>query len=253
MAESTLKEIGFKADEIKIYLNLLENSPTSVRTIARRTGIGRGTVFNVLKKFVTEGVAQYHQRGRIKMFAAQDPKTITSMIQRRKRNLDEQKKKAEQIIPELRSLYTGNGHKPKVSYFEGTSEVSGILHDVLDVVSHERNKEYYVYSTKGKRQIIYADFPEFSEKRIAAGIKVKVIAIGQGGELRGLDERKWLVEKDGEDPCYMVIYGNKIAYVTLDIKSDPVGVIIEDQASAQTQKLIFKKLWESLPPDKSSL
>ena len=55
-----------------------------------------------------------------------------------------------------------------------------------------------------------------------------------------------LEDYEEADSSYMVIYGDKLSFVTLDVKDDPVGVIIEDRASAKTQKLIFEKLWESL-------
>lgn len=246
MIETTLQKIGFSEDEIAVYLNLLEKSPTSVRSIASATGIGRGTVFNVLKKFVTEGVASYYRRGKSKMFAAQDPRALQSMLHRREEKIGQQQREVTTALPELRSLFTVGVNKPKVRYYEGTREVSEMLRDVLETVSQLANKKYYTYSTKGKRQIIYRDFPDFSDERIKAGIKVKVIAIGPGGEIRGLDERKWLSQKSGEDSSYMVIYGNKLSLVTLDTRGNPLGVIIEDKASAQTQRLIFERLWEAL-------
>lgn len=247
MISDTLKKIGFNDDEINVYLNLLEKSPTSVRLIASDTGIGRGTVFNILKKFITQGLASYYQRGKGKLFAAEDPEKLTVLLQRQEKALNEQRAEVNSVIPELRSLFSAHSNRPKIKYYEGTKEVSEMLRDVLLVVAQEKDKEYFVYSTKGKRQIIYKDFPDFSEQRIKAGIKVKVVAIGPGGELRGLDERKWLSEKAGEDSSYMVIYGNKISFVTLDAKGQPLGVIIEDRASAETQKLIFRRLWEALP------
>jgi len=246
MISDTLKKIGFSDDEINVYLNLLEKSPTSVRLIAAETGIGRGTVFNILKKFIVQGLASYYQRGKGKMFAAEDPEKVKVLLQRKEKQLQEQRAEVESVIPELRSLFSVHSSRPTIKYYEGTKEVSEMLRDVLLVVAREKNKEYFAYSTKGKRQIIYKDFPDFSEQRIKAGIKVKVVAIGPGGELRGLDERKWLSEKEAEDSSYMVIYGNKVSFVTLDSKGQPLGVIIEDRASAETQKLIFRRLWEAL-------
>ncbi len=246
MISDTLKKIGFSGDEINVYLNLLEKSPTSVRLIAADTGIGRGTVFNILKKFIAQGLASYYQRGKGKLFAAEDPEKIKELLKRQEKQLEEQRVEVASAIPELRSLFSAHGSRPKIKYYEGTKEVSEMLRDVLAVTAQETGKEYFVYSTKGKRQIIYKDFPDFSEQRIKAGIKVKVVAIGPGGELRGLDERKWLSEKAAEDSSYMVIYGPKISFVTLDAKGQPLGVIIEDRASAETQKLIFRRLWEAL-------
>ncbi len=246
MVEETLKKLGFSADAVSVYFDLLENGPTSVRSIASRTGVGRGTVFNHLKKFIADGIASHYRRGGLKMFVAQDPQSLENLLRRSQAELDDQKAELKSVLPELRTFFTTGDNGPKVRYFEGTREVSEMLRDVLETMSHEKKKEYYVYSTKGKREIIYTNIPDFSEQRIKAGIKVKVIAIGKGGELRGLDERKWLSQQAVENSSYMVVYGKKISLVTIGGKGEPVGVIIEDKASAETQKLIFTKLWEYL-------
>lgn len=246
MISSSLKKLGFTDDETIVYLNLLEKSPTSIRSIAFESSIGRGTVFNILKKFISLGLVSYHRRGKSKIFAVEDPKKLKFVLKRREQELDEQKKEVVEAIPELNSIFSKGSIKPRVKYYEGSKEVSEMLRDVIETMSCAKKKEYYVYSAKGKRQIIYKDFPSFSAERIQAGIKVKVIAIGKGGVLRGLDERKWLSQKEPVDSSYMVIYGDKISFVTLERNSRPVGVIIEDKAGAETQKLIFKRLWKTL-------
>ena len=101
------------------------------------------------------------------------------------------------------------------------------------------------------REELYNDFPTFSDVRIAKGIKVKAIAIGKGGKLRGLDERKWL-DNTPQPPCegglsmsptYIIIYPGKTAYISLDAKKELVGVVIENEGIYQTQKVIFDNLW----------
>jgi len=74
---------------------------------------------------------------------------------------------------------------------------------------------------------------------------VKVIALGEGGELRGLDERKWL-PADNANPTYIIIYPGKTAYISFDAKKELVGVVIENDGIYQTQKMIFNNLWNNL-------
>ena len=95
------------------------------------------------------------------------------------------------------------------------------------------------------RQYLYEDFPTFSDVRVAKGISVKVIALGEGGELRGLDERKWL-QDTSKTPTYIIIYPGKTAYVSLDAKGEPVGAVIENDGVYETQRLIFDQVWQSL-------
>jgi hypothetical protein len=112
-------------------------------------------------------------------------------------------------------------------------------------MKNEKDKEYFVYSSADIRKYLYKDFASFSDRRIAAKIKMKAIAMGAGGELRGLDERKWLA-KANNSPSYIIIYANKVAIISLGRQKTPIAVLIEDSCIAQTQKLIFNQLWQFL-------
>ena len=129
-------------------------------------------------------------------------------------------------------------------FYEGYSGAREILKDVLVTTSKLANKEYFVYSTGLIREHLYKSFKNFSSERVKKGIKVKVTAIGKGGELRGKDERKWLDNVDENAPNYIIIYGNKTAFISLGPTGEPIGTIIEDKDTSQMQKIIFKYLWE---------
>ena len=66
-----------------------------------------------------------------------------------------------------------------------------------------------------------------------------------GGELAGLDERKWLSEEESS-PTYILIYSGKVAMVSLDATQNPVGVIVENDGLYQTQRMVFERLWKVL-------
>jgi hypothetical protein len=104
---------------------------------------------------------------------------------------------------------------------------------------------YRIYSAAGIREYLYDDFQSFSDARIARGIRVQVIALGEGGETRGLDERKWL-GGNPTTPTYIIIYPGKTAYISRDQHNAPVGVVIENEGIARTQSIIFDSLWQSI-------
>lgn len=96
------------------------------------------------------------------------------------------------------------------------------------------------------RQYLYRKFPEFTERRIREGITVKVIAVGEGGDPAAISERKWIPEAgEAEVSNYTLIYGNKIANISLSNDYTPYGVVIEDAGAAAMQKLLFERLWKA--------
>jgi sugar-specific transcriptional regulator TrmB len=81
------------------------------------------------------------------------------------------------------------------------------------------------------------------KERVRRGIRVKVMAMGEGGTpLSGLDERRQLT-RDAKAPSYIFVYAGKTAFVSADEKRRLFGVIIEDPALAATQVMIFDGLW----------
>jgi hypothetical protein len=119
----------------------------------------------------------------------------------------------------------------------------------LEDVLQSGENEYYLYSssTAEDRKSIYSDMPDFSKKRIKKDIKVKIISLGEGGQLAGLDERKQMPTEGKEiKSTHEIIYAGKVAYISLDDKENPVGVVIQNQAVYETQKLLFEFNWSKL-------
>jgi hypothetical protein len=62
-----------------------------------------------------------------------------------------------------------------------------------------------------------------------------------------MDERKWLVSGEKNlKATYEMVYNGKVAHISLDNASNPIGVVIENQAIYDTQKLVFEFLWKKL-------
>ena len=239
-----LKKLGFSDKYAKVYLTLLRLGPSSVRNLADATSLNRGTTYDALKWLKEKGVVNFYKKDSKQLFVAENPDKLHKMVLEQRENLDVVDQQLDRLIPELHALYNKGGERPVARYFTG-KELRQILEDVLLTCEQDEEPEYRIYSAEGLREYLYRDFPTFSDVRIAKGISVKVIAIGDGGELRGLDERKWLPKKDGI-ATFIIMYPGKTAYVSLDAKEEPIGVVIENEGVYQTQKQIFDSLWSTL-------
>ena len=246
MFKKVLQEFGLKEKEVKVYLSLLNLGPSPVRKIAQEANVNRGTSYDILKKLIEMGLASYYEKRSHQYFVPEDPAKIISILEEREKEIIKTKKEILKTIPDLQSLYSKISQKPFVKYYEGYSGAKEILKDVLKITSKLENKEYFVYSAESIREYLYKSFKSFSEERIEKGIKVKVIAVGKGGELRGKDERKWLDNINESAPNYIIIYGNKVAFISIGPTGEPIGTIIEDEATSQMQRIIFKYLWENI-------
>jgi sugar-specific transcriptional regulator TrmB len=238
------EKLGFSSNEEKVYVHLLKNGGASIRQIAGDTGINRGTVYEALKALSDHGLVSHSQKKQRQQFVAEDPSILRTLFKEERQKLVVVRKELSRSLPELQMLYHTDHTQPVIKIHEGHSGTKLILEDVLKTVAAETDKTYRVYSAANIREYLYYNFASFSERRIKARIKAKVIAIGAGGEVRGLDERRWLSAKRGA-PAYVIIYGKKVAIISLT-QGRPHSVVVEDVGLAETQKIVFDSLWEKL-------
>ena len=239
-----LKKLGFSDKAAKIYLALLTLGPSSVRSLAEFCSLNRGTTYDTLKWLQDQGVVTFYKKDTKQQFVAEHPDTLKELITKRESELLRVKGELKKQITELTAIYDKGGERPVARYFL-PNELHLILEDLLETCEQSDEKMYRIYSTEGVREYLYESFPTFSDARIEKGISVKVIAIGEGGTLRGLDERRW-IHKKPDAPTYILMYSEKTAYISLNAKGEPIGVVIENQGVEQMQTLIFDQLWETL-------
>jgi sugar-specific transcriptional regulator TrmB len=244
-----LKNFGLSEKEIAVYLALVELGPSSVRDISAKSKVNRGTSYDILKSLIEIGIVSYYNKESKQYFIAEQPEKLLSAIDQKKEDLDEVRGHIEQSLPLIKTLFEKQGGKPSVKLYEGAKGIRQILEDVLQSVAESAEKEYYLYSssTQEGRKSVYADMPDFSKKRIAKKISVKIISLGEGGQLAGLDERKQMPTEGKEiKSTHEIIYAGKVAHISLDDKEQPVGVVIQNEAIFQSQKLVFDHTWRNL-------
>lgn len=240
-----LRSLGFTDKEIRVYLTLLSGGPTSVRKLAKDTDVNRGTVYEILKSLQEKGLAGMYHKHKKQFFLAEDPDILMEVTERKERSVAALKRELAEALPELRSLHAHGGSKPTVKFYEGHKGCTIILNDILRTMTEEEDKTYRAYSSVTLRDYLYRDFPNFTKERIARRLHVRVIAIGAGGDDQPLAERRWLSEKKGS-PTYSIIYGPKVAFFSLGANETPQGILVEDAAVAETERLIFDRVWETL-------
>ncbi len=248
--------MGFSDKSAKVYLALLQLGPSSVRKLAEFCELNRGTTYDTLKWLQEKGIVTFYQKQTKQYFVAENPEKLLNLAKNQEEELKDAQIRISKAIPELQALYNKGGERPVARYYE-KDEVSKILQDVLDTCEETGDMMYRIYSAEEIREYLYDSFDTFSDVRIAKGIGVKVIAIGAGGELRGLDERKWLAAEHGKQSkqirqdkhvgeTYIIIYPGKTAYISLNAKKELIGVVIENDGVFETQKIIFDNLWKNL-------
>jgi sugar-specific transcriptional regulator TrmB len=241
-----LAALDLSERQISVYHALLKLGPASIRDVATEAGINRGTTYETLKQLATRGIVSYFPRGKRRVFQAEDPERLLQLGESKQQALAlaiEQLRK--EVIPALKSqqpaFSPGN-----VRFYEGDDGVELVLRDLLDSAARLADPRYAVISTKTLRDHLYRPFPNFTRQRVGRGIRVRVIAVGEGGDEAELAERKWLPASADTDASYIAIYPPKVAIITLAQNNYPVVIVIDSAAIASTQQLMFDMLWQLL-------
>lgn len=242
-----LTSLGVGNNEAITYEALLRLDSVSIRKVAAETGINRGTTYDALKNLTEQGLVSVRQIGKREHYLAESPEKIYDIIRDKRRDLVDIASDAKELIPNLLASGASPQGRPLVRYYEGDSGIATILKDVLQSCRDLDEPGYYAYSSKPVSQFLYREYPQFTERRIAEDIQVKVIAVGEGGVQAEKSERKWLPNAPASGiSSYTIIYANKIATISIARDTTPYGVVIEDAGAACMQRLLFERLWSTL-------
>ncbi|SIQ92558.1 TrmB family transcriptional regulator [Marinobacterium stanieri] len=243
MNQTLFEQLGLSERDVLVYRALLASGPSSIRTIAERAGVNRGSTYECLKSLQQRGIVTYQPRGKRRYFSAREPEVLLQLADERREQLDraiDQLKTS--VIPDLHHL------KPdfsiaNVEFYEGDAGIEQVLRDVLNRVGAQDDPVYSVFSSKPIRPLLYRPFPNFTAQRIARGIRVRAIAIGEGGESAELSERKWIRTEGPVDAAYIAIYPPRCAIISLASDNYPTAVVIDSREVAAAQQIIFNTLW----------
>ncbi|MFZ2226272.1 MAG: helix-turn-helix domain-containing protein [Candidatus Moraniibacteriota bacterium] len=242
-----LKKLGLDDKEAQIYLALLEYGAISVRGLAEVSALNRGTAYDTLKRLQEMGLVSYYYQEKKQRFVAEEPEKLLEILKKREQEIKEVKNGILDIIPELKSIQDKKDLTPVSKLYQNRAGIKTILDDLLSSMQilPEEQREYYIYSSTQASADIHKAYPTFTKDRIKKNIRVKSISLAKGGNLHGLDHRRWL-GTDKNSATFILIYSGKCAFISRDSQGSPVGILVENKMIYETQKMIFLSLWDFL-------
>jgi len=238
-AKKILNEIGLKDKKAEVYLACLEMGGATAYLIAKKIGLKRPTVYDIVDQLLKEGLIYKSVRGDKKRYYPADPMKILQSNQ-------EKEKRIKSIMPELQNLYNSPKAKPQVKYFEGEG-IKEIYEDSLRSLRKGDEILAYIGEDIIERLPAYSD--EYVKRRVEKGIVLRGIYKKEMGMInrfltkskeqlrlfRVLEEKYFPVNNE------TLIYKNKIAVASFG--KEMFGVIIESEEIARCQKAVFELAW----------
>ncbi len=236
--QQQLKSIGLNQSEIAVYLFLLENGVSTPPIVSRGTKIARTNCYNVLQALEEKGLIEVNRVARKKSYVALDPEALLRSWQRKKDVI-------EQLIPDLRGIYTTQINKPKVQFYEGEHQVQEIYQRSL------KSKEIMAIGSTNQLSIAMPEFTEyyFSELKRLNIVFYDILSkdsekMAKNGKdlLKGLYDFRLLSAENNDLPTDILIWDDSIALISL---SQPIfGTVLTNKYLAQTFKGLFFLIWK---------
>ena len=160
-------------------------------------------------------------------FEAAPPQKFVDLLQ-------EKEKKVKEALPAMLALRQSVTEKPAVMFYEGKEGIKTVSEDVL-----AHTKELLgVSAKKAMKNLLKWYFPDFVERRVRAGIHVRVLVDEAPLTTQMLDYR--IVRKKISTGYW--IYGNKFAILNFHEK-DPFAVVVESEEFAKVMRMTFELAW----------
>lgn len=226
-------------------------SATSIRAIADATTQNRGTVFEIIKKLLNLGLVGCNYRNKRKHYFAKSPSTLRSFANVVRDDLVAELGKVDAYVNELEAIGTHYGSQQFTQFYDGEDEIAVLLRDLLLTVEGLPEKTYRVVSSAEVRNHLYGKFRNFTRQRIQKKISVRVIGVGELGDLAEFAQVKLLTSHRSPE-SYIIVYGDKVAHISLNSFAEVRGVLIQNKGVADLHGLLFDSLWDSLPETVSS-
>lgn len=254
LTKSTLTE-----KEALVYVSVLELGGAFPSRIAKYAGLRRATTYDTLMALSIRGfVNEIKNKNKI-FYQIEKPDNILKYTKSKLEKAEESVSQINEILPDIRSIYSSRLSQPKITYYSGEK---GIFEIFDDMTNNQKPYEMLVF-TNGKEFINVLDdnnrgfYRSYMRRKEKSGITTRTIIPDTKEDKQAKDifykdinKRFWpnfrYIEK-GRFPSAseVTIYStNKVAIVNFK-KDHETGVIIEDQAIHDMMQTIFELSWDS--------
>ena len=237
-----LEDLGLSEAEAKVYLALLETGSTLAGPIIKKTGLHRGTTYQILQRLIEKGLVSYVIKAGKRYFEAIDPKRFLEILK-------EKQEEIQKILPSLIQKRKLSKEKQEVNVYVGYKGIKTAWENILQELKH--GGQYLDFGVSGLfKDIMGAYWYQWQRKKRKYNIKSKCIFD------ETLKEKNPQLLKDyfGKARFYphqfksltdTIIYNDKVVLFIWTAKP-PIAIVIQNKENADSYRNQFKLMWKYL-------
>ena len=240
MVENVLKELGLSEAEAKIYLALLDTGSTLVGPIIKKTGLHRGTTYQILQRLKEKGLVSSIIKGKKQYFEPVDPERLMDVLKEKEENL-------KKILPDLKTRLNANKEKQEVMVYQGVKGIRSVMDKILEELNPKG--EYYDFGVSGLfREVMKEYWDVWQIKKKKYKIESKVIFNQELKKKKPNLLKEYYGElrfhpKEYSSITDTLIYRDTVVLFIWTAKP-PIAAVIKNKDNAESYKNQFKLMWK---------
>lgn len=247
MQDELFRKIGLTDGETKVYLALLRLGETTIGAIGRESKVSKSKMYDILDRLIDKGLVGYIIKNGTRYFAANDPRMILEYLGKKESELEEMKKEAEKILPQLSLQRATLGQKKVAEIYEGFHGLKAIREELL--LTLKKGDELQVIGApRVANEKWEAWFLDFHKRREERSVKMRIIYNNDArefGELRKklfrLTRVKYL-PRNLVSPTWIDIFKDTVLFVV--ILKEPLAFVVRDGSLAESFRSYFDIMWK---------
>jgi sugar-specific transcriptional regulator TrmB len=246
MVRAALQKIGLTEGEISVYLALLDLGETTTGPLTKKSGISGSKVYEVLDRLIDKGLASSIMKNNVRHFQASSPSRILDYLDEKKSEIGKEQKEIHKIIPDL-ILRQKKTEANQVRVYTGFEGAKTAYEDAMQNL--RKGEEILGWGLTEQPESWEIYFNKREKFRDDKGVVHKSIINEKYKSLYNVrkkfkNTKIRFFPKELEMPTTIEIWKNKIALFIIT-KENPITIVIESQAAADSFKKYFNIMWKS--------
>jgi len=133
MEPRALERIGLTKGEVKIYLALVKEGPLTKTRLADSSGVSSSKIYEIAGKLLNKGLISAFIKNNVKYYSASSPKLLKKYIEKKEKELVEEKRIVDSLIPDLEKM-SSNIKETNFEIYEGNEgmmNVAAVMFEAL--------------------------------------------------------------------------------------------------------------------------
>ena len=236
-----LLKIGLTEGEAKVYLSLSELGSSTVGPIVKESKVAYSNIYDILNRLIDKGLVSYIIKEKTKYFQAGSPSNLVSHLDKKEKELIQQKQALNKILPDLEKLQELKS-KQEAEIFLGEKGLKTAYEKLLkNTTKNDEILFFYIHEEKYAEEsnLFYNSIAHLSQKPKNRGICNKDY------------KKSWFAKKAG---FLKVKFTDVPIPGIIDIIKDKVlitswgdtifSVLIHSQLLADNFKTYFNEVWK---------